>query len=226
MVALTQTEIERLERRYPRIEDVLPLSPLQEELLFHSLHDAPAPDVYTTQLVLDLQGPLDGVALRAAAQALLDRHGSLRAGFQHENLTRPVQIIVAKVASPWRSIDLSILDAAEREERLARLLAEDRAERFDLSSPPLVRFALIRLAADRHQLVFTGHHILMDGWSTPVLVRELLTLYSQQGDAAGLPRVTPYRDYLAWLASQDRAAAISAWREALVGLEAPTHVTP
>ena len=117
LVALTQAEIELLESQYPQIEDILPLSPLQEGLLFHSLHDAPAPDVYTTQLMLDLQGPLDGVALRAAAQALLDRHGSLRAGFQHENLTRPVQIIVSKVALPWRSIDLSMLDAAEREER-------------------------------------------------------------------------------------------------------------
>ena len=223
LVALTQAEIELVESQYPQIEDILPLSPLQEGMLFHSLHDAPAPDVYTTQLMLDLQGPLDGVALRAAAQALLDRHGSLRAGFQHE---RPVQIIVSKVVLRWRSIDLSMLDAVEREERLARLLAEDGAERFDLSSPPLVRFALIRLAADRHQLVFTSHHILTDGWSTPVLVRELLTLYSHQGDTAALPRVTPYRDYLAWLAAQDRAAAISAWREALVGLEEATRVAP
>ena len=74
--------------------------------------------------------------------------------------------------------------------------------------------------------MLTNHHILMDGWSMPVLVRELLTLYAHQGDAAALPRVTPYRDYLAWIAAQDRAAAIAAWREALAGLEEPTHVAP
>ena len=67
--------------------------------------------------------------------------------------------------------------------------------------------------------MLTNHHILMDGWSTPVLVQELLTLYAHKGDDGALPRVTPYRDYLAWLARQDRAAAIAAWQEALAGLE-------
>ena len=226
LLALSQAEIERLEQRYPRIEDILPLSPLQEGLLFHALYDAQAPDVYTVQLVLSLQGPLDGAALQAAVQALIDRHASLRAGFQHENLSRPVQIIVPHLAAPCHRIDLSLLDAAEREQRLAGILREDRAERFDLASPPLIRFTLIRLSADEHRLVLTNHHILMDGWSTPVLVQELLTLYAHKGDAAALPRVTPYRDYLAWIAGQDRAAAIAAWQEALAGLEEGTHVAP
>ena len=133
LVALSQAEIERLEQRYPQIEDILPLSPLQEGLLFHALYDAQAPDVYTVQLALALEGPLDGAALQAAAQALLERHASLRAGFRHESLSRPVQIIVPQVAAPWRSIDLSLLDEAEREQRLAGILAQDRAERFDLA---------------------------------------------------------------------------------------------
>ena len=114
LVALSQSEIERLERQYPQIEDVLPLSPLQEGLLFHALYDAQAPDVYTVQLVLALQGRLDSAALQAAVQALLQRHASLRAGFRHENLSRPVQIIVPRVEAPWRSIDLSLLDDADR----------------------------------------------------------------------------------------------------------------
>ena len=117
-----------------------------------------------------------------------------------------------------------MLDAAEREQRLAGILAQDRAERFDLASPPLIRFTLIRLSADEHRLVLTNHHILMDGWSTPVLVQELLTLYAHKGDATTLPRATPYRDYLAWIAGQDRAAATAAWQDALAGLEEGTHV--
>ena len=111
-MALSQAEIERLESTYPQIEDILPLSPLQEGLLFHALYDAQAPDVYTVQLVLALEGPLDSDALQAAVQALMRRHASLRAGFQHENLSRPVQIIVPQVTAPWRSIDLSLLDDA------------------------------------------------------------------------------------------------------------------
>src|ERR1700756_3453867 len=177
LVGLTQGEIERLERHYPQIEDVLPLSPLQEGLLFHALYDAQAADVYMVQLELGLEGALDSAALEAAVGAVLLRHASLRACFWHEGLSHPVQIIVPTAAARWRRIDLSLLEEASREQRLASVLAQDRAERFDLSCAPLMRFALIRLAADRHVLVLTHHHLLMDGWSLAVLVRELLTLY-------------------------------------------------
>ena len=224
LVELRQGEIEALEHRYPQIEDVLPLSPLQEGLLFHALYDAQAADVYTVELVLALQGALDHAALQAAVQALLARHASLRAAFRHQDLRRPVQVIVPRVEPPWRNLDLSLLDAASREARLAGILAEDRAERFDLAAPPLMRFALIRLAAAEHRLVLTHHHILMDGWSGPLLVQELLTLYAHKGNAAALPRLTAYRDYLAWIARQDRDAAVSAWREALAGLEEGTRL--
>src|SRR5262249_27459141 len=93
-----------------------------------------------------------------------------------------------------------------------------------LNRPPLLRFALIRLAPDLHRLIFTHHHIVMDGWSLPVVVREFFTLYDHKGDPGCLPRVTPYRTYLAWLAAQNRDAAIAAWREALADLEEPTKV--
>ena len=149
---------------------------------------------------------------------MLDRHANLRAGFWHD-LGRPVSIIVPRTAAPWRFIDLSFMDEARREERLADILAKDRAERFDLATPPLMRFTLIRLADDRHRLVVTNHHSLMDGWSLPVLVQELLTLYAHRGDITVLPRVTPYREHLAWIAAQDRTGAMTAWREALAGLE-------
>src|ERR1700682_5287668 len=209
-----------------RIEDVLPLSPLQEGLLFHALFDAQGPDIYTMQIGFSLYGPLDSEVLRAAAEALGQRHGSLRAAFRHDNLSRPVQVIVPTVGVPWRSIDLSLLDAAAREQRWERLLLEDRAERFDFAAPPLVRFTVVRLGAERHRLLFTNHHMLMDGWSVPVLVQELLTLYARRGDGRALPRVTPYRDYLAWIAAQDRTAAVAAWSAALSGLEEPTLVAP
>jgi non-ribosomal peptide synthase protein (TIGR01720 family) len=224
LVALSQTEIDLLERRYPQLEDVLPLSPLQEGLLFHALYDVQAADVYTVQLELDLDGPLDVVAVQAAAQALLTRHGSLRAAFCHQELSRPVQIIVPRAAAPWRMVDLSPLDEAAHTDELARIAAEDRTARFDLAAAPLLRFALIRLAAGRHRLVITNHHLLMDGWSAPVLVRELFALYGSRGDAAALPPVTPYRHHLAFLAAQDRAAAAAAWQEALAGLEEATRV--
>ena len=137
-----------------------------------------------------------------------------------------MQIILPKVELPWRNIDLSLLDEAARQERLSDLLTQDRAERFDLAAPPLLRSTLIRLAADQHRLVLTIHHILMDGWSMPILVQELLALYAHKGDDDVLPRVTPYRNYLAWIAAQDRGAAISTWQEALAGLEGATRLAP
>src|SRR5262249_39588751 len=162
LVALSQSEIEYLESRYLQIEEVLPLAPLQEGLLFHALYDAGAdergPDVYTVQLELDFEGPLDVAALERAAQALVARHASLRAGFWSETLSRPVQVIVSKALPGWRRIDLSSLSDEARAERLAAIVAQERRERFDLASPPLLRFALIRLAADRHRLLLTNHH--------------------------------------------------------------------
>ena len=170
LLGLSQSEIERLERNYRQLEDILPLAPLQEGLLFHALYDAQAPDVYTVQLVLSLSGRLDVEALEAALAALMARHASLRAAFAHENLSRPVQVIVPFVPVALRRFDLSLLDEAHREQRLAGILAQDRAARFDVGHAPLMRFTLVRLSAHEHRLVLSNHHILLDGWSMPVLV--------------------------------------------------------
>ena len=225
LVSVSQAEIDRLEAGYPQLEEVLPLSPLQEGLLFHALYDTQRPDLYTVQIVLGLDGPLDSEALRVAAEALLERHANLRASFVHDGLSRPVQVIVAEVALPWSEVDLSGLGPAQCEERLAQLLAQERTLRFELGRGPLVRFSLIRLGLNQHRLLLSNHHLVMDGWSLPVLVGELFELYGHRGgQSAALPRVTPYRDYLGWIAGQDRQGARAAWQRALEGLEEPTRL--
>ncbi|MFE6359612.1 amino acid adenylation domain-containing protein [Streptomyces sp. NPDC057806] len=208
------------------LSDVLPLSPLQEGLFFHSLYHQDGPDVYVTQLVLDLAGPLDATALRRSTEALLVRHPQLGAAFWTEGLDQPVQVVPRTVELPWEEVDLSGLAEGERTERAEAFLAADRARRFDLATPPLLRAALLRLAPDRHRLMLTVHHILLDGWSTPVLVRELLALYDTDGDPSALPPAPPYRDYLAWVARQDAVAARAAWREELAGVDEPTRIAP
>ncbi len=216
-------------------EDVLPLSPLQEGLLFHALEGGPdgqAADVYTTQMILDLDGPLDPARLRAAAVELLRRHANLRVGFRQRPSGQAIQVVHREVPLPWEQTDLgdTLADAeaddsdSDSDARLRRILAEEGARPFDLAVPPALRFRLVRRAPERHSLVLTNHHILWDGWSAPILQRELMTLYAGHGDPAGLPPVTPYRTYLAWLAGQDRAAAERAWRQALAGLDRPTLV--
>ncbi|GAA2589768.1 amino acid adenylation domain-containing protein [Actinomadura fulvescens] len=202
------------------LEDILPLSPLQQGFFFHALYDSDTTDVYTAQLVLDLDGPLDAAALRTAADTLLRRHSNLRAGFWHEGLSKPVQVIPRGVELPWEEIEVA--DEAEAD----TIVARERSRRFDVTAPPLLRFVLVRLGAGRHRLVFTNHHILLDGWSTPVLATELFMLYVQGGHDTGFPRVTPYKSYLAWLTKQDRGAAEEAWRRALDGVAEPSLVAP
>ncbi|WP_203183063.1 non-ribosomal peptide synthetase [Streptomyces pratensis] len=206
-----------------RLEDVLPLTPLQAGMLFHALYDSQAVDVYTAQFVFGLEGPVDVPALHAAVGGLLRRHANLRVGFLHEDLDEPVQAVAAEVPVPLEELDLTgAAGTGTAQERLDGFLAADRTRRFDLATPPLMRFTLVRTAPQRHRLVMTSHHILLDGWSMPLLVRELFELYAHRGDDSTLPRVVPYRTYLAWLAQQDRAAALESWRTALDGIEAPT----
>ncbi|MEU7133061.1 amino acid adenylation domain-containing protein [Streptomyces sp. NPDC046261] len=224
LAGLAQQEIELLEERRPGLADILPLSPLQHGLLFHGLYDGHAADVYTAQVQLDLEGPLDTAVLRAAAQALLDRHPGLRAEFHHTGLTHPVQIVPAYVELPWTEEDLGHLAAEDREDRADALAAAERARGFVPDRAPLLRCMLLRLEPGRHRLVFTNHHLLLDGWSTPVLIRELLTLYAAAAAPGALPRARPYRDFLEHLAGTDRQAARAAWADALAGLEEPTRV--
>ncbi|MCO5994851.1 amino acid adenylation domain-containing protein [Actinoallomurus rhizosphaericola] len=193
-----------------RLEDVLPLSPLQQGLYFHAVLDDR--DLYATQLVLDLEGPLDVVALKRAASALLARHANLRCGFRQRKNGEPVQLVHREVALPWEEATGEPGAVAERE----------RARPFDLARPPLLRFTLVPGGPERNRLIVTSHHILLDGWSMPVLAEEFFTLYL----GGALPPVTPYKRYLEWLAGRDRTAAREAWAKALDGVEEPTLVAP
>ncbi|MCO6009317.1 condensation domain-containing protein [Actinoallomurus purpureus] len=196
--------------RRGRLEDILPLSPLQQGLYFHAALDDR--DLYATQLVLDLTGSLDVAALKRAASALLARHANLRCGFRQRKNGEPVQLVHREVALPWEETAGDPDAIAERE----------RTRPFDLTRPPLLRFTLVPEGPDRHRLIVTGHHILLDGWSMPVLAEEFFTL-CLGGEPAP---VTPYKRYLEWLAARDRTAAREAWAKALDGVEEPTMVAP
>ncbi|MGW1751352.1 amino acid adenylation domain-containing protein [Streptomyces sp. NPDC002092] len=208
------------------IADILPLSPLQEGLLFHALYDdEQSPDLYATQQILELEGPVDPAAVRAAGQALLDRHPNLRACFRRRDAGRPLQIVPTDVELPWAEADLTALGESERDKEWERLLDEERARRFDLAKPPLLRYVLVKWSADRYRLLVTNHHILLDGWSKQLLVREFTTLHAGEHPTA-LPPAPAYRDYLAWLERQDRTAAETAWRDALSDADEPTLLAP
>ncbi|WP_157080158.1 non-ribosomal peptide synthetase, partial [Thermobifida cellulosilytica] len=230
LVDVDQARIDRVARAWadradvadPRIVDLWPPTPLQAGLVFHSLY-GDGRDAYTTQSCTEVAGPLDADRLRAAAAELLRSHPSLRVGFWSDDGADPVQFVPAEVALRWRTVDLTGHDPADQEARCAEERAAERAERFDLAHPPLVRFALLRLAPDRHRLVVTDHHTLLDGWSTPLFLRELFTRYATPGTPG--PAAT-FRDHLAWLAAQDADAADRAWRDELADLPGPVLLAP
>ncbi|ADI04486.1 amino acid adenylation domain-containing protein [Streptomyces bingchenggensis BCW-1] len=227
LVPVEQGEIEEWERRYPGLEDIWPLTPLQSGLLFHTLSDKTAFDPYRVQCVLHLSGPVDPARLRAAGQTLLDRHAALRTAFVFKASGALVQLVLDGVRLPWREADLSGLGDAEREAAVDRFLADDLGVPFAPATPPLLRLALLKLGEDRSELVLTAHHAVFDGWSLPLMTQDLLRLYAaDEADAVARPRAGGYRDFLAWLSRQDRDASARAWAEELDGLDGPTTLAP
>ncbi|MGW6458142.1 amino acid adenylation domain-containing protein, partial [Streptomyces sp. NPDC055078] len=217
LLVLDHGELAQLQGTDPlSVAELLPLAPLQEGFFFHALAGGGEGDAYVVQQTLELTGPVDGQALRRAAQALLDRHAPLRAGFRQRPDGTPVQIIARGLELPWREAEAADGEAADA------IAAQERALGFDLARPPLLRCAFVRLGGGRSRLVLTFHHIVADGWSLPVLHRELLALYGP--DPAPLPEVAPYRTHLRRLAGLDREAARVAWRAALAGLDEPARL--
>ncbi|OBJ58823.1 non-ribosomal peptide synthetase [Mycobacterium colombiense] len=214
---LDQQQIDELCRQH-QIADVLPLSPVQQGLLFHSSFLQELEDLYAVQLGITVSGSLDPQRLRDAVQTVVNRHPNLAARFLDE-FGEPVQIIPAEPVMAWNYVELSGGDVDEQVEQLS---AAERTAVCDLAGQPAFRAALIRTAPDRHRFLLTIHHIVIDGWSLPVLMREVFAGYYGER----LPAPPSYRSYLMWLAAQDRAGAQAAWGEALDGFEAPTLVAP
>ncbi|NUP51102.1 MAG: amino acid adenylation domain-containing protein [Catenulispora sp.] len=230
LVRLTGEQVERIERDHPGVEDVWPLTPVQEGLLGQTLLAADGQDAYVARLTLDLEGPLDVPRLRRAAKELVKLHPALRAAFGWDYGASPVQVVCADVEPGWEEADLSeVVSGAEGAEPERAAALEDFGARitarpFAIAAPPLIRFAVLRLGADRHRILVVNHHLLWDGWSTPVLVADLFALYAGRAPvSSGSPSPA---SWLAWLAEQDRDTAVKAWSRALAGLSEPTLVAP
>ncbi len=217
---LSQQQIDELQRQH-HIADILPLTPLQQGLLFHSSTAQGSDDMYAVQLDFTLTGPLDPGRLRDAVHTVVNRHPHLAALFC-EHYDEPVQIIPADPVVEWRYLELDGIGDAEAGGLIEELCVSERAAVCDLAGQAAFRAALIRTADGRHRFVLTNHHILLDGWSLPILLREIFTSYYGQR----LPAAGSYRAFLTWLAARDLDAAREAWGEVLYGFETPTLVAP
>ena len=228
LVDLSQTQIDQvLTALAGGVEDIWPLSPLQEGVYFQARYASAA--VYIVQNVFDFSDPIDVDALRTAYSIVCQRNAVLRSAFFADDLPYPVAAIAAAPALEPDVVDLTGLVPDRAAERLAQITADDRLRTFDLQSAPLARMTIVRCEhSDR--LIFSYHFLLLDGWSREQLLRELFAEYS--AIRRGLPGAdldepaADFTDYLRWLAGQDREVSAQRWAQALAGLQTPTLLVP
>ncbi|MBB3113015.1 amino acid adenylation domain-containing protein/non-ribosomal peptide synthase protein (TIGR01720 family) [Paenibacillus phyllosphaerae] len=211
--------IEELEELGPKnIADVGPLTPMQEGMLFQHLFDQQS-EAYFTQMFFEIRGSLHADLLGRSFQRLIDRHEALRSVFNYGRDKRNLQIVLKQCQADFKVIELVELDEAEQRRRLEAYKKDERAAGFDLSSDRLIRATVFRLAEERHAILWSHHHILMDGWCIAVLAKEWLEMYEAllRGKEPELIPVPPYGGYIRWLQQQDKQTALDYWRTYLQG---------
>ncbi|MEU9717534.1 amino acid adenylation domain-containing protein [Streptomyces sp. NPDC047976] len=215
LVALTQADVDGLDG--PALRDVLPLTPLQEGLYFHSVFDDDSPGSYVEQQLLTLEGEVDAGRLAAAATRLLALFPNLAARFTGLADGRVVSVLEGGADAPFTTLDRPGATAEE----IGAYAEQDRRAGFDLAAGPLMRYTLIRTAPGRSVLVQTVHHLVADGWSVPPMLRALLAEYHAPGSAH--PR-DGFTDYVRWLAGRDQDESDRVWDEQLAALPGPSLV--
>jgi surfactin synthase thioesterase subunit len=200
------------------VEDIYELSPLQQGMLLHSLYDGAA-DMYLSQHTFIVTGPLDVDALLEAWHDAATVHPVLRTSFHWEGLDKPLQVVHRELALPAARHDWSDQDEVQQDESIDKLRAQEQAAGFDPAVAPLQRLNVIRLAADRHAVVWTYHHILIDGWSIAVFLDWVMMRYRHLTvGTPSPPPAPPFRAYIAWLQRQDLNAAREFWTSRLAGM--------
>ncbi|AGC43404.1 non-ribosomal peptide synthetase [Myxococcus stipitatus DSM 14675] len=222
---VTQATLDTLLRDHPGLEDLYPLSPMQQGMLFHARLE-PRAGVYFERAAWTLDTDLNAEALRLAWRETMERHPILRTSFAWEGMEEPHQLVHGEARLPWEEADWRGLSADPRKARQAQWMQEDEARGFDLERAPLMRVAVLRLGERTWRVVWSFHHLLLDGWSVGRVLNEVLARYD-----AKLRRETPtleapplFRDYIAWLRERGTAKAETWWRQELAGFTEPTPV--
>ncbi|UHA73332.1 non-ribosomal peptide synthetase [Paenibacillus sp. 481] len=206
------------------IADIYPLSPMQEALLFHSLYDQG--DVYFEQMIFTLEGHVDAEALERSLNAVIARYDIFRTLFIYDKISKPRQIVLKKRLLHLELVNISNLNDKEQHDVIKEIAEEDRNRSFDLSKDMLLRLKLIQTHASGYKLIWSNHHILLDGWSLAIVLQEWFARYKQevQGITVQLDRAVPYKTYMKWLESQDDAVARQYWRNYLSDYDGVTNL--
>ena len=205
------------------VESIYPLSPMQEGMLFHSLY-TPDSGIYCSQTLITLEGEINLAVFRQAWEKVVERHSVLRTLFLWEKREKPLQIVRKKVDLPWDYQDWRNLSPTEQQQRLDLLLETERQQGFEFKVAPLMRCLMIQLSDQTYKFLCNHHHIILDGWSMPIIYQEVLGFYEAgiQGKSYHLPLPRPYQDYIVWLQEQNPSIAESFWQRTLEGFMTPT----
>ncbi|HET6852592.1 MAG TPA: condensation domain-containing protein, partial [Pyrinomonadaceae bacterium] len=222
---IRQEQLTQLMKAEEQLEDLYPLSPAQHGILFHSLY-APDSGVYLFVVSGALRGDVDTAAFVEAWQRVLARHTVLRTAFIWQNLDTPLQAVYRRVTLPVSQHDWRGLPEDEQQKSLEAFLREERRQGFDFTKAPLMRLALMRLSEHSYRYCWSFHTLLLDGWSTFQIFKEVFEYYEalQRGEELQLPPVRSYREYISWLQQQDLSAAETFWRRTLKGFSAPIQL--
>ncbi|MEQ8169668.1 MAG: amino acid adenylation domain-containing protein, partial [Candidatus Eremiobacterota bacterium] len=208
------------------VEAIYGLSPLQEGLLFHAVA-SPDSDQYCTQTSWIYKGDLDINALKEAWNGIFSSNPIFRTAFVWEETEKPFQIVYRNAPLPWYTIDVSEMAGEKQEEKIENIRIKIRREGFNLSRPPLAYLHLFILGKNEYRFIWTCHHILIDGWSLPLIMQELKGRYESivNKETLHLKPAKPFETYIQWLSEQDREEIISYWKNTLSDFSAPTPVT-
>ncbi|SJZ86645.1 non-ribosomal peptide synthase domain TIGR01720/amino acid adenylation domain-containing protein, partial [Chitinophaga eiseniae] len=219
---ISMETLDALQSQY-RIQDVYPLSPMQEGMLFHTLYDNHA-DHYFEQISYILHGRPDIQAVEQTLNALIARYDILRTVFLYEGYDRALQVVLKERAADFTFLDLQEACAAEGEAIVvARYREQDKQRQFVLDRDTLLRLTVVQVAPEKYRFIWSFHHILMDGWCMGLLIHDFNELYeaAAQGRSPQLEAVRPYANYISWLEQRDPAEGLAYWEKYLEGYDRP-----
>lgn len=204
------------------IEDIYPLSPMQEGMAFHSRLTSES-GAYIIQLSCEMSGRFEPSTFVKAWDSVLARHPSLRMFVFEGGQTSDHQVVLRQVALQWETLDLTQRSLDQQEKQWQELVVHDRHLDYSLETAPLMRCYLVKLTSTHWKFLWSHHHILTDGWCLPILMKEVLHHYHHP-EASALPLPTSYRNYIAWLKRQDLEVARTYWLNYLAEFSAPTFL--
>ena len=223
LAAIDDAALTPLLAAHDNISDIYPLTPLQQGMLFHSVFDQKN-DVYFASFNWLLEGQIDAGLFRDAWNFVINEHQSLRSAVVWQGLSEPLQLVFDSAEMPFAVEDWRTLPEAEQNTRLNSLLDQDRSRSFELTQAPLTRVTLAQINDNQCHMVWAFHHMMMDGWSVPMVINQVFSAYEalRAGEQPLPVNARPFRDYIEWLQQQDQPAAKTFWQDQLSGFHAPT----